>query len=36
MIEIGRSLPNLTVPTLTTGAADDEELKANSLVLPRP
>src|SRR3954466_12106892 len=29
MIEIGRSLPNLTVPTVTTGAADVEELKAN-------
>src|SRR3954466_12869959 len=29
MIEIGRSLPNLTVPMVTTGAADVEELKAN-------
>ena len=29
MTEIGRSLPNLTLPMLTTGAADVEELKAN-------
>src|SRR6266545_3706612 len=29
MIEIGRSLPNLTVPMVTTGAAEFEELKAN-------
>src|SRR3954447_24025687 len=29
MIELGRSLPNLTLPMVTTGAADVEELKAN-------
>src|SRR3954471_20717777 len=29
MIEIGRSLPNFTLPRVTTGAADVEELKAN-------
>jgi hypothetical protein len=36
MIEIGRSLPNSTVPMVTTGAADVEELKAISLISPRP
>src|SRR3954471_12983997 len=29
MIESGRSLPNLTLPMVTTGAADVEELKTN-------
>jgi hypothetical protein len=34
MIEIGRSLPNLTVPVVTTGAAVGLVLKALSLFGP--
>ena len=36
MIEIGRSLPNLTDPAATTGAAERLAFKAFSLFRPRP
>jgi hypothetical protein len=36
MIEIGRSLPNLTEPALTTAAAENSLFKVSSFVRARP